>query len=189
MSQGSTISGNSFGTIPIVRGGTGQDTAQEAIDALTQVSSAPAEHVLTKDTATGNATWKPLQQSALDGYTITNQILDKTLDANSTTLDEVADVLGTLIDDLQNGYAGTSRQTFETVSKNLKCFPFEITYTDDKVTVVTYNLGGGLEIVKNLSYTGDQLDSIVLSGDTPLSIYLTKTITYTFGKVTTVSYS
>lgn len=35
------------------------------------------------------------------GYTITNKTSDKVLDCNSTTLDEVADVLGTLIDDLK----------------------------------------------------------------------------------------
>lgn len=46
------------GTLPIANGGTGDTTAQAAIDALTQVSAATNEHVLTKDTATGNATWK-----------------------------------------------------------------------------------------------------------------------------------
>jgi hypothetical protein len=46
------------GTTPISGGGTGQTTAQAAIDALTQVSAATNEHVLTKDTATGNALWK-----------------------------------------------------------------------------------------------------------------------------------
>jgi len=46
------------GTLAIARGGTGQSTAQAAIDALTQVSGATNEHVLTKDTDTGNAKWK-----------------------------------------------------------------------------------------------------------------------------------
>ena len=44
--------------LTITDGGTGQSTAQAAIDALTQVSGATNEHVLTKDTGTGNATWK-----------------------------------------------------------------------------------------------------------------------------------
>lgn len=44
--------------VPIADGGTGQSTAQAAIDALTQVSAATNEYVLTKDTATGNAKWK-----------------------------------------------------------------------------------------------------------------------------------
>ncbi len=45
-------------TIGINRGGTGQTTAQAAIDALSAVSGGTNEHVLTKDTATGNAKWK-----------------------------------------------------------------------------------------------------------------------------------
>lgn len=41
----------------------------------------------------------PVAQSA--AYTVTNGTTDRSYDANSTTLDEVADVLGTLISDLQ----------------------------------------------------------------------------------------
>jgi len=44
--------------VPIADGGTGQGTAQAAIDALSAVSGATNEHVLTKDTATGNAIFK-----------------------------------------------------------------------------------------------------------------------------------
>jgi len=44
--------------IGITYGGTGQTTAQAAINALTQVSGATNEYVLTKDTSTGDATWK-----------------------------------------------------------------------------------------------------------------------------------
>jgi hypothetical protein len=44
--------------IGIAYGGTGQSTAQLAINALSAVGAATNEHVLTKDTATGNAIWK-----------------------------------------------------------------------------------------------------------------------------------
>ena len=44
--------------IGITYGGTGQTTAQAAINALTQVSGATDEYVLTKDTSTQNAVWK-----------------------------------------------------------------------------------------------------------------------------------
>jgi len=44
--------------LAIADGGTGQSTAQAAIDALTAVSGATNEYVLTKDTGTGNAKWK-----------------------------------------------------------------------------------------------------------------------------------
>lgn len=56
-----TISGGSITGITdlaIADGGTGQSTAQAAIDALSGVAAATNEHVLTKDTATGNAIFK-----------------------------------------------------------------------------------------------------------------------------------
>ncbi len=46
------------GAVPIANGGSGQATQQDAINALTAVSSATNESVLTKDTATGNAIFK-----------------------------------------------------------------------------------------------------------------------------------
>lgn len=46
------------GTLPIANGGTGQTTAQNAINALTNVAAATNEYVLTKDTTTGNAIFK-----------------------------------------------------------------------------------------------------------------------------------
>ena len=49
---------NGITDLAIADGGTGQGTAQAAIDALTAVSGATNEHVLTKDTGTGNALWK-----------------------------------------------------------------------------------------------------------------------------------
>ena len=45
-------------TLPILNGGTGETTAQAAIDALSAVSGATDEHVLTKDTGSGNAIYK-----------------------------------------------------------------------------------------------------------------------------------
>jgi len=44
--------------VAIADGGTGAGTAQTAINALTAVSGATNEHVLTKDTSTGNAVFK-----------------------------------------------------------------------------------------------------------------------------------
>ncbi len=46
------------GTVAIANGGTGQTTAQLAINALSAVAAATNEHILTKDTATGNAIFK-----------------------------------------------------------------------------------------------------------------------------------
>jgi len=52
--------------VPIEDGGTGQSTAQAAIDALSAVGAATNEHVLTKDTASGNAIFKVATGSAAD---------------------------------------------------------------------------------------------------------------------------
>ena len=46
------------GDLPVAEGGTGASTAQAAIDTLSAVSGATNEHVLTKDTGSGNAIFK-----------------------------------------------------------------------------------------------------------------------------------
>lgn len=58
----------SSGTLAIEQGGTGQTTAQLAINALSAVAAATNEHVLTKDTGTGNATFKAIPAVDLSGY-------------------------------------------------------------------------------------------------------------------------
>jgi hypothetical protein len=57
---------NLSGPIPFVLGGTGQTTRQTAIDSLTAVAGASNEQVLTKDTTTGNAIFKPAPSTASD---------------------------------------------------------------------------------------------------------------------------
>lgn len=82
------------------------------------------------------------------------------------------------------------QQTFESVSQNLKAHPATLTYDGGgNVTAITYDLGGGSSIVKTLTYTGSNVTSITLSGDTPGGITLTKTLAYTGGSVTGWSYS
>ncbi len=53
----------------INHGGSGQTTAQLAINALSAVSGGTNEHVLTKDTGTGNAIWKAAGGGA-DAFTV-----------------------------------------------------------------------------------------------------------------------
>lgn len=54
--------------LPIVDGGTGQNTAQLAINALSAVAGATNEHVLTKDTGSGNAIFKAASGIPTGGY-------------------------------------------------------------------------------------------------------------------------
>jgi len=85
--------------------------------------------------------------------------------------------------------SGSLPQFFETVSKNLKSYPYVFNYTAGVLTSIEYDLGGGLEITKTLNYTAGVLTSVVLSGDTPSGIDLTKTLTYTLGVLSGISYS
>lgn len=74
--------------ITIADGGTGQSTAQAAIDALTAVSGATNEHVLTKDTATGNAIFKIASTSIADGsITAAKLASDAVVIASGTKID------------------------------------------------------------------------------------------------------
>lgn len=86
------------------------------------------------------------------------------------------------------GYTAYS-EAFETVSKNLKGYPYVISYGGDDIDYITYDIGGGMEIVKTFNYTLGVLTSLVLSGDTPSGIDLTKTLHYTGDDLTSVTYS
>lgn len=80
-------------------------------------------------------------------------------------------------------------ETFETISRNLKCYSYAITYDGDDVDYITYDLGGGLSVVKTFNWTDGRVTSIVLSGDTPSGIDLTKTFYYTGDSVTSIGYA
>jgi hypothetical protein len=70
------------------------------------------------------------------------------------------------------------KDTFENVSKNLKSYPSTFYYNvDDVLTSIIYITNDG-SILKTLNYANDKLDSIVLSGDVPNGIELTKKMKY-----------
>lgn len=79
-------------------------------------------------------------------------------------------------------------KTYETVSKNLKSYPYTLAYSGDNVSSVTYTTPRG-SIVKTLNYTGDNLTSIVLTGALQIKSPITKTLTYTGDNLTGVSYT
>lgn len=79
-------------------------------------------------------------------------------------------------------------QTFESVNKNLPSSDATLTYdANDDLTEVEYSSG----VVKTLTYNaGGDLITVVLSGDTPENIMLTKTLGYDVsGNLTSVTYS
>lgn len=77
---------------------------------------------------------------------------------------------------------------FETISKNLKSYPYVLNYTSNILTSIVYTLPTG-SITKTLNYTSGKLTSIVLSGDVPSGVPLTKTLSYTGDKLTAITYS
>lgn len=95
----------------------------------------------------------------------------------------------TVINLINHSSSSGSAEAFETVSKNLKSYPYTITYGIDGIDEITYDLGGGQTIVKTFNYTLGVLTSIVLSGDTPDGILLTKELSYTGDDLTAVTYS
>jgi hypothetical protein len=80
------------------------------------------------------------------------------------------------------------RETFETVSQNLKDYNSTMEYTNGVLVRKIYT-NGTRTIVKSLNYSGVRLTSIVLSGDTPYGIPVTKTLGYTGDNLTSVGYS
>jgi hypothetical protein len=83
----------------------------------------------------------------------------------------------------------TTLNTFEKINKNLKTYPYSLNYTLNKLTSIIY-IVGSQSITKTLNYTGDNVTSIVLSGDgLPSGTQTTKTFTYTGSNLTSVSYS
>jgi hypothetical protein len=97
--------------VGIAHGGTGQSTQQAAIDALTDVSGATNEYVLTKDTSTGNAIWKVgtgggfSPEDAIDhvDHALSELILEATMSGSETTLHAIVTMNGKLYGGTQSG--------------------------------------------------------------------------------------
>nr|QNO41547.1 hypothetical protein MPGNBCFJ_00011 [Methanosarcinales archaeon ANME-2c ERB4]QNO42061.1 hypothetical protein NIICAKKE_00011 [Methanosarcinales archaeon ANME-2c ERB4]QNO42292.1 hypothetical protein OEDCDHIP_00009 [Methanosarcinales archaeon ANME-2c ERB4]QNO42451.1 hypothetical protein LBOOMNCC_00004 [Methanosarcinales archaeon ANME-2c ERB4]QNO42681.1 hypothetical protein GKPKHNMI_00003 [Methanosarcinales archaeon ANME-2c ERB4] len=135
----STYDSNEDGIFAIAQGGSGQTTAQAAIDALSAVSGATNEHVLTKDTGTGNASWKAAPGAASGGdaaYTIA---------ANDTpaTLKNRADVSCNAVSDETD--INTAFATYDTV----------------KLTEGTFIIDGSISMGSNQSLIGSGPRTII----------------------------
>lgn len=87
------------------------------------------------------------------------------------------------------GNGGSLSDTFETVLRNIKCYPSAVTYNvDNLIDTVVYTLPAG-SITQNVTYTGRYISTIVLSGDTPSGIDLVKTFNYTGYLISSITYS
>ena len=84
----------------------------------------------------------------------------------------------------------TLASTYEAINKNLRSYPYTLTYSMGNLSTIVYDLGGGLTITKTYSYSAGKLSTIVLSGDLPVALSaLTKTLSYTGANLTSVTYT
>jgi len=112
-----------------------------------------------------------------DGLTANRQYTLPDLDGTLAVTSQIPDTTSLIAEE------------FETVSKNLKSYPYDITYDiDDNIDFIEYDTGSGL-ITKTFGYTSGDVTTITLSGSTPGGIDLIKTFTYSSGQLTSVAYS
>lgn len=129
--------------LSITNGGTGQSNAQDAINALTQVSSATNEHVLTKDTSTGNATWKAgggtdkfVSGATYSEPTTVEPKIAFVGNSSETTFDVLTNVFGTYYDSAEN----LSEQT-----NNTTTYSTALSLTTNTVPDGIYRIGWSYE--------------------------------------------
>lgn len=79
-------------------------------------------------------------------------------------------------------------ESFDTVSRNLSGLPYDVYWNGDSISSIVFN-NGSSTTTKTFNYTVDKLTSIVLSGDTPDGINLTKSLSYSGDKIQSVTYS
>lgn len=79
--------------------------------------------------------------------------------------------------------------TFENISRNAYSWPATKTYSNGRLATTVYTTNDGT-ITKTLNYdTSGAITSIVLSGDVPVGVSTTKTLTYLNGLVTGQAYT
>jgi len=86
------------------------------------------------------------------------------------------------------GATGIIPQTYESISKNLNTYPYTITRSGNLVSYITYTTPNG-NYVKNYYYIQGVLSYVTISGALLGSSVYTKTLNYTSGVITSVSYS
>ncbi len=79
------------------------------------------------------------------------------------------------------------RETFETVSKNPHSYPYNVNFVDGVPETIVYDTGSDT-ITKTITFTNGKPTSIELSGDLPDGIDITKTIEYNTNEIN-ISYS
>ena len=146
------------GPVPVANGGTGQTTAQLAINALTAVSAATNEYVLTKDTGTGNATFKAVPGSSL----IETKAISGTATATFTGL--VSGAVYRLLIDVTGNSAST--QLYVTVSGTATPQVVNFTISGQNILLMAAgNLSSGSAMADLMFYNKNGYDSYLTKLD------------------------
>lgn len=143
------------GTLSIANGGTNEATAQAAIDSLTTVSGATNEHVLTKDTATGNAIWKSIPAST-PSLEYLNAVCTTTIITAATDGEASAVVIPF---DTEQATSGTGR-----ISLGSGASVNAITMTHDGVYKLDWNVATNTSVINNRILGGIKLEKGTCSG-------------------------
>lgn len=117
-----------------------------------------------------------------------SQILVEQSDSVSVEVLDESNVFVTVSTQGERGPAGSVEESYESVSKNIKAWNSTFNWVDGSLSSISYS-DGISTILKSFSYSSGLLTQITLSGDTPLSASLTKSINYVSGKPATITYS
>jgi len=122
--------------VTIPTGGTGETSAQNAINALTQVAAATNEQVLTKDTATGNATFK---NASGGNFTASGNVVYLTVTTNFLAVGRSSQIsTEKVVIDGSTDIIQTIIRAFSTQTVNI----FEVRKSDNTVNFAVTNTGG-----------------------------------------------
>jgi hypothetical protein len=86
------------------------------------------------------------------------------------------------------GEFGDFTFTFETVSKNIKQYPYSFNFSGSQLQSIVYDLGSGQQITKTFNYTGSLLTSISMAGDSEY-LPITKNFVYSGNRLVSVNYT
>lgn len=82
-----------------------------------------------------------------------------------------------------------AKTTFESLSKNIKSYPYALVRTGSTITSVQYTTPSTDIITKTLNYTSGKISSISITGIPLANVVYTKTLAYSGADITGASYS